>query len=69
MRARQDSRARQAGPGAEPADLGRVREHVDELMQDAARFISPGKVEQTARGWLADETIGPDWAGLAVAMA
>ena len=53
VRARQDSRARQAGPGAEPADLGRVRERIDELMQDAARFISPGKVEQTARGWLA----------------
>ncbi len=39
-------------PGTRLADTDRLREHVAELLLQAAEFISPARVEETARGWL-----------------
>jgi len=38
--------------GTRPADTDRLREAVAELLLQAAEFISPARVEETARGWL-----------------
>ena len=40
-------------PGTRLADTDRLREHIAELLLQAAEFISPIQVEETARGWLA----------------
>ncbi len=39
-------------PGTRLAHTDRLREHIAKLLLEAAEFISPARVEETARGWL-----------------
>ena len=45
--------ARQPGPASRPVDTDRLRERIAGLLLEAASFVAPGRVEETARGWLA----------------
>ena len=38
--------------GFQAGDTDRLREHIAELLLQAAEFVSPARVEETARGWL-----------------
>lgn len=42
----------QSGSASWPADTDRRREQIAELLLQTAEFISPARVEETARGWL-----------------
>ncbi len=44
--------APQSGPTSRPVDTDRLRETIAELLLQATEFISPARVEETARGWL-----------------
>ncbi len=45
--------APQPGPASRPKAVDRLREHIAELLLEAARFDPLARVEETARGWLA----------------
>ena len=49
---RQGRAAPQSGPTSRPLDTDRLREHVAELLLQAAEFIPLAQVQETARGWL-----------------
>ncbi len=57
MRATSASNPQRAAPRSgqafKPMGVGRLREHIADLLLEAARFVSPARVEQTAQGWLA----------------
>ncbi len=42
-----------AVPPSRPVDTDRLRECIAELLLEAASFVAPARVEETARGWLA----------------
>lgn len=44
--------APQSGSTSRPVDTDRLRETIAELLLQATEFISPARVEETARGWL-----------------
>ena len=44
--------AAQSGPTPKPVDTDRLRETIAELLLQAADFVSPSRVDETARGWL-----------------
>ncbi len=44
--------ALQSGPASRPMDMDRLRETIAELLLQAADFVAPARVEETARGWL-----------------
>ncbi len=46
-------------PGTRLADTDRLREHIAALLLEAASFVAPARVEETARGWLAHAE--PGW--------
>jgi len=45
--------ARQSGSAPTPVFTDRLREHIATLLLEAASFVAPARVEETARGWLA----------------
>ncbi len=45
--------ARPSGPASRPKAVDRLREHIAELLLEAARFVPLARVEATAQGWLA----------------
>ena len=53
MKTRKTSHPGTAAPPSGAASTDRLRECVAELLRDAADFILPAKVEETARSWLA----------------
>jgi len=57
MRARTASNPRRATPRnsqpSRPVNVERLRERIAGLLLEAADFVSPARVERTARGWLA----------------
>ena len=44
--------ASQSSLASRPLEANRLREHIAELLLEAASFIAPMRVEETARGWL-----------------
>jgi hypothetical protein len=53
MHARTDARPRSAAPRPGPADVDGLRDAMASLLLEAARFVSPARIEELARGWLA----------------
>ena len=62
MLARKISRPEPEAPHS-PIDIDHLRECVAGLLLDAAAFIAPARVEETARGWLARVEAGREGAG------
>jgi len=53
MQARNDRKPGRAVPPSRPVDTDRLRDHIAGLLLEATSFISPVRVEETMRGWLA----------------
>jgi hypothetical protein len=63
MQTKTDTRPRNAAPHPGPANVDGLRDAIAGLLLEAARFISPTRVEQLARGWLARAEPGQGAAG------
>lgn len=53
MQARNDRKPGRTVPPSRPVDTDRLRDHIAGLLLEATSFISPARVEETMRGWLA----------------
>ena len=53
MQATKDRTPWQAVPSPEPISTAQLRALIAGLLLDATSFVSPARVEETARGWLA----------------
>ncbi len=53
MQTRTNRRPGRAVPLSRPVDTDRLRECIAELLLEAASFVAPARVEETARAWLA----------------
>lgn len=58
MQARTSSRCAPDTPSATPASTDGIRACIASLVLDAAAFVSPVRVQETARGWLARTDAG-----------